>query len=1108
MKYFALIISFLLLPIASVFSVSDELGSFPYRNFLYNEYHGHFQNWAIVQDHRGIIYVANNNGILEYDGRNWSLIPVNNAVCRSLDVDASGRVWVGALNEMGYLAPDSEGAMSFHSVLHVADQEEPIGLVRQVFATKNGIYFCTNGCIIRIKGNQLRKWYPKTFFHRTYCVADTILSFQPDVGLTAMQGDTMVLVKGAERLETTRIYTILPYDATRILIGTQSEGLYLLEVKTNCEGSSAGKNLLVPFQTSNDPFFKENWIYNGLRLPNGWYAIATYRGGAVVFNEKGQVLQYIGKEQGMQDETVWNIACDSQDNIWLALNNGISYSALISPITKWDSNSGLQGVLQSVNRYQGVLYVSSNTGVYYLERKNFHKIDGIFNLSWNISVVKSADGKETAFVATGDGVYQLENKKAKKVNNAPAYLVYQSKYHKNTLFIGLYEGIGVMSYKAGKWHYLGRIEGIDEMVHCLTEDDEGNLWHTAYNSYIVRVAISHPTELKYDSREEFVQLPYSAMPNSETKLINLNGHIKLTTDKGLAFYNADTKRFEPDSSLGTEFTTGNTGITIFNLDSFYNLWFESLKEPYTQSIERAVFNPEGFFIRLTSELNEIPNSNFYDVHTDNDGVSWITSADGLYRFDPNVDKKGRKIPSVVIRKVIDAQKHTIFKGAFPRFCGDEFFLCTGTEQQVRDIPAIPYTSNSLTFTFTSPFFGQEAKMLYSYMLEGYENDWSEWTTSNTKDYTNLPHGKYRFLVKALSAYEVESNVAAFSFSIRRPWFHHPLIYVLYIVICASIIYLIVFLNAKRLTAINRRLHKLVEKRTQEILLKQQDIIEKNAMLEKQKERILAQNEELMYVNMQTNASIQYALTIQQAILPEKKTLDLYFEHFVIYRPRDVVSGDFYWFSYIPPRNNMAAKKVFAIADCTGHGVPGAFMSMIGSRMLSEIVNERGVTDPSQILHELNIMLNLVLHQESTENFDGMDVALCTIEITSNNRHKVLFAGANRHVYYFKNGTDSIEVIRGNRKYIGGFLPDIDQDFQTQTFELDTGDSLFFCTDGLTDQNNTEKKKFSVSRFLTILKANINEPMASIGKAIENEFDTFKGDVRQRDDITVVGLRLK
>ena len=102
-------------------------------------------------------------------------------------------------------------------------------------------------------------------------------------------------------------------------------------MKTNCEGESAGKNLLEPFKTSNDPFFKENWIYNGLRLPNGWYAIATYRGGAVVLNEKGQVLQYIGKEQGMQDETVWNIACDSQDNIWLIKQRYFLF-CLISPL--------------------------------------------------------------------------------------------------------------------------------------------------------------------------------------------------------------------------------------------------------------------------------------------------------------------------------------------------------------------------------------------------------------------------------------------------------------------------------------------------------------------------------------------------------------------------------------------------------------------------------------------------------------------------------------------------------------------------------------------------------------------------------------------------------
>ena len=178
--------------------------------------------------------------------------------------------------------------------------------------------------------------------------------------------------------------------------------------------------------------------------------------------------------------------------------------------------------------------------------------------------------------------------KGKKLTMPPAYMVYQSKYHKNILFIGLYEGIGVMSYKGGKWHYLGRIEGIDEMVPFLTEDDDGNLWHTAYNKYIVRVAISHPAELKYDSREEFVQLPYSATPNTETKLINLNGQIKLTTDK-VGFYNADTKGLNrirhwelslPQEIRGLLFSTW-IHFTIYGSNRLKNLIHRALKEPFS-----------------------------------------------------------------------------------------------------------------------------------------------------------------------------------------------------------------------------------------------------------------------------------------------------------------------------------------------------------------------------------------------------------------------------------------------------------------------------------------------------------------------------------------------
>jgi serine phosphatase RsbU (regulator of sigma subunit) len=237
-------------------------------------------------------------------------------------------------------------------------------------------------------------------------------------------------------------------------------------------------------------------------------------------------------------------------------------------------------------------------------------------------------------------------------------------------------------------------------------------------------------------------------------------------------------------------------------------------------------------------------------------------------------------------------------------------------------------------------------------------------------------------------------------------------------------------------------------------------------------------------------------------------MNLYFENFIIYRPKDVVSGDFYWFSHIPIKNNKPAKEIIAIVDCTGHGVPGAFMSMIGSRMLSEIVNERGITNPSKILIELNKMLNFVLHQDSTENFDGMDVALCTIEKVSNNKYSICFAGANRPISYYKKENLKIENIKGNRKYIGGFLPDIDENFQEHSFVLETGDCLFLYTDGLTDQNNEFNKKFTTGRFETILVSNIEKPMIKIEKNLEDAFDSFKGDVLQRDDVTVVGIRLK
>ncbi len=1090
---------------------AEERGVLPHKNFAPMDYLGHFQNWAVVQDHRGVIYVANNHGVIEYDGMGWNTISINDAVARTLDVDETGRVWVGAQDELGYIAADSIGRMVYYSLYHlIADEVKPIGLVRQVYSSPEGIFFSTNNLIFRIKGEKVDYWYPKTFFHRTYRVWGNIYSVQPNVGLTVMDGDTMVLVSGSERFAQSRIYTMLPFQKGQILIGTQAEGFYVL--KLNIKGDekkSVYSATLTPFQTSNDSFFKNFWIYNGVRLANGWYAIATYRKGVVIMDTEGTIIQHINKDHGIQDETVWHVNFDNQDNIWLALNYGISYSALISPITSWDASSEISGVLQSVKRVKENLYVSSNVGVFILKGKTFERVEGILNLSWDIASVKSSDGKTTALVATGDGIYELINGKAKLVEKAtdPAFRIIPSSFHKDIVYLGLYEGIGVMEYRQGRWVYLGKLGNVRDRIYAIEEDHKGDIWYSARFKHIGRANIRNPRNLAIDSLTTYVDLPFQPLLDEDTRLDLIENRLMLSTEKGLLYYNRALNKFEPDSSLGSEFTSGSRGIRLFGLDANYSLWFESYDVMHTRRIERAVLNPKGSFIRIPTELNEIPKGIFYDVSTDDDGVSWIAASHGLFRFDPSINRTGRKIPRVLIRNVVGNDGSTLFAGAFPQKCPDGFYNCTGMVQQQENIPELSYSQNSITFHFSSPFFGQESRMLYSYKLDGYEKDWSNWTSKSSKEYTNLPYGSYRFMVKALSIYEVESPVSNFSFVILRPWYHHPMVYLAYVLVLVLLIYGFVAIKTSMLRSSNLRLQKMVEERTKEILKQQKDILEKNEELLQQKEEILSQRDELEHKSKLTKDSLQYAKTIQQAILPEKNALDLYFENFIIFKPKDVVSGDFYWFAHIPIRNNEPEKNIIAVVDCTGHGVPGAFMSMIGSRMLSEIVNERGIHNPASILNELNMMLKLVLHQDSSDNFDGMDISLCAIEKLSQGQYTATFAGANRGLTYYQKDTRSLVTIKGNRKYIGGLMPDIDTEFTNHTIPLKAGDSLFLFTDGITDQNNELGKKFTSPRLESLIMANVKRPMEQLGGIILNTFENHMRDAIQRDDITMIGIRL-
>ncbi|MCR5454814.1 MAG: SpoIIE family protein phosphatase, partial [Bacteroidales bacterium] len=292
-------------------------------------------------------------------------------------------------------------------------------------------------------------------------------------------------------------------------------------------------------------------------------------------------------------------------------------------------------------------------------------------------------------------------------------------------------------------------------------------------------------------------------------------------------------------------------------------------------------------------------------------------------------------------------------------------------------------------------------------------------------------------------------------------------------------------------------------------------------LKEQEAAIRSQNEELMQqkntlemqktqIEEQTKSikrGIDYAQTIQRTILPPNEFIKKYFDCFVLFRPKDIVSGDFYWFS--TAQDGDRNYQFIGDFDCTGHGVPGAFMSLIGNRVLNEVINVRNTYSPRDIMDALNLGIIKALKQEQSTNNDGMDTCLCRVEQTSEHDYSVVFCGAKRPLYYLPVDSDEVMQLKGDRKSIGGTQKKRGNvQFTDQEIVLHSGDTMFLCSDGISDQCDHDRKKFGSDRFVNMIRQYRNEPMENQGVMFSTELDNFRGTEEQRDDISVIGIKFR
>jgi serine phosphatase RsbU (regulator of sigma subunit) len=465
-----------------------------------------------------------------------------------------------------------------------------------------------------------------------------------------------------------------------------------------------------------------------------------------------------------------------------------------------------------------------------------------------------------------------------------------------------------------------------------------------------------------------------------------------------------------------------------------------------------------------------------------DGRFWFPTIVGMTMIDPNHIKTNQIPPPVKIEKIIvDGQAiyiHEKEPGKTPMKLG------VGKKR--------------LEIYYKSVSFINPQKIRFKIRLQGYDDDWLDMGNSRTTTYTGLPPGDYTFNVKACNPDGVWNQEGASLFFYLQPYFYETTWFLLLAVLSVLFLGFLVYrFRVRQLKAREKELTQLVELRTRDLKERTVELENAHHKLRQSKEIIEEKNRHIM-------DSFRYAHKIQQTMLPIKEKLEKELkDHFVIYKPKDIVSGDFYWFDVVKDQYFLA------VADCTGHGVPGALLSMIGGMMLNEVIHARHILDPAKILARLHQGFRYTLKQEieETDTYDGMDIGLCQVDLHTG---KITYAGAHHSLYYVK-GSNFTEI-KGDRKSIGGRQKEKKHTFTNHEIDIldknQDGIMIYLTSDGFAAQHNPGNRKYGSRQLKQFLQSIAAMPVGQQEEALLKELIKHQANEEQRDDITIIGIRLR
>jgi serine phosphatase RsbU (regulator of sigma subunit)/ligand-binding sensor domain-containing protein len=1056
------------------------------KNYTTKDYNAYSQNWTAIQDQNGIMYFGNNNGLLQYDGTEWKIIKINrDAIIKTLAIDNSGTIYVGADNEFGFIQTDNKGKLEYVSLSDsLNDKESVFTSITNIHIEKNKVLFCDFKKLFTSSNNVLEiTKLPKGgfFIHKlnhSYFMGDYYK------GLMIKRNEEFHEIENGQAFIEKDIMTVLPHSNFKILIGTQRNGLYTYDTITK-----KTEHLTKNHYKKLHQLITDGMLYKGIRNNNRFYFITLYNG-TIVTDSALKVIEIYSDKEGIQDQiTLGGFQSNSNSylsNLWLTLNNGITKIENKSPFKHYERNYGIENEVTDIIEFNNQIYLTSSNGVLYLNQNKYDtpKFQYINKtkdeLFWNFAISNQNLFASSLYVHRIDKTHNTINTDNQTIN------IKSSQTNPNILFVGKQKGLSIFKNQGGDLILQSKIPNLQDYIENITEDHLGNLWLTTNNYDLINVTFSEKDTVINRFENDTLLGEYDNLFT-----FKIGNEVYVSTSRELYKLDSSKYKLKIEQDLPSNVHEALTSLSHFKIDHKGNFWIVKLNGNKNQILQ--IVNNAGKYEIVSTPFKRIKDKIILSIYPDSKGIVWIGTPDGLFTYNTNVEVDYTTPYKTLIRKITTKNDSILSYGIDP------------TSERAKEIIELPYELNTVKFHYAAPFFVEEKETKYMTWLEGSEEHWSNPSKVTFKEYTNLREGTYTFHVKAINIYDIESETASFTIRIQAPWYRTFAAYALYFVLFIIIVYIIVKLNVRRLEKDKERLEGIVEERTAEIKKQKEDIEAiaeylkvANNEIKEQNDQLGKQKREIEEKNRHITDSISYASRIQMALLPPNSIIEKHLpDHFILFKPRDIVSGDYYWFKQI------GHYSIYATADCTGHGVPGAFMSMLGIAFLNELVAENEKHTAGEILNNLRNKVKKSLRQTGEEGHskDGMDMTLCIID---NKNRTVEYAGAYNPLYIYRN--DELIEIKATRNPIGIFIKE--KPFESNHIELQEGDMLYTFSDGFVDQfGGDDNSKFKTKNFKKLLLEIYKRPLAEQKTILNQTIEDWRGNYEQTDDIIVFGVRI-